>query len=248
MPTLASLALLLLAGAEPSCSSVAQCNRLGSEELRAGRHDAALRLFEIQIDLAETALKAVSADADAGQLAHAREIAINNAGLAQLRAGDCLRARAWLEAADADHSATQANRRQLEKRCAGQLTGSEHTGQFWQYAGHGAWNSLSIRPTGDETLRLDASWLRVGRGPLAEWGAAAIGELDQVYLHVEGREARGVFAGNDPDSECQLHVRYVTGGIELEHTAKAECSVGGAGATLGGRYWRVGEEAPLAEE
>lgn len=248
MPNLPTLAILLLAGAEPSCDSAAQCNRLGTEALQAGRHDDAMRLFERQVDYAETALKEADADADTGRLRHAREIAMNNAALTQLRAGDCLRARTWLEAADAAHKATQANRRQLDERCAGRLDGAERTGEFRQYAGHGAWNTLSIRPTGDETLRLDASWLRIGRGPLQEWGAAAIGEMEQVYLHVGESSARGLFAGNDPAVECHLLVAYLPGGIEVEHTDSPDCRLGGAGAELAGRYWRVGEEHPLAED
>ncbi|MGQ0800138.1 MAG: hypothetical protein ACT4NL_08520 [Pseudomarimonas sp.] len=247
MPSLSVFALLLLATSEQPCSSVAQCNRLGSEALQAGRFEDAARLFEWQIDFAHTALREAADDAATSRLEHALQIAINNAALTQLRSNECLRARAWLEAADTSHKATQANRRQLDERCVGKLDGDQRTGQFWQYVGHGAWNSLSIRPSGDETLRLDAFWMRVGRGPVQEWGPAAFGELQRVNLHLAQTSARGAFEGYDPAVECHLHVNYVPGGITVAHTDADNCRVGGAGAHLGGRYWRVGDEQPLAE-
>ncbi len=234
--------------ASADCGSTAQCNRLGTEALQAGDHERAVRLFERQVDFAETALREADADADHAAFQHGREIAVNNAALAWLRADNCLRARAWLEAAGAEHKATQANRRQLDQRCQGRLSAGEHTGEFWQYAGHGAWNTISIRPTGDDVLRLDAFWMRVGRGPLHEWGPAAFGEMEQVFLHIEGDEGNGLYEALDPDTECRVRVRYTAQGLEIRHSDHPDCQVGGAGADLFGRYWRVGEEAPLPDE
>jgi hypothetical protein len=248
MSSIALLALAAVAGSASDCASTAACNRVGSEALSAGQFDAARQAFERQIDFAETALKDAGEGANAERLAAARQIALNNAGLAALRAGDCLRARAWLEVADAGHKATQANRRQLQQRCAQAFAGGPQTGEFWQYAGHGAWNSISIRSTGDETLRLDAFWMRIGRGPLQEYGPAAMGELEQVYLQVEGNAARGPFEGNDPDVECQLQLRYLPDGLEVSHTDDEHCRTGGAGAVLQGRFWHVGDAAPLSED
>lgn len=248
MPATVVLAFALLAGSESDCASAAACNALGSKALQAGDIKRAQQIFALQVDYAETAQKLAEVDADLTRLAHAREIAVNNAALAALRAGDCPRARAWLEAADPAHKATAANRRQLDARCAGQLDGLQHTGEFWQYAGHGVWNTVSIRPTGDETLRLDAFWMRIGRGPLNEWGPAAFGNLEQVYLHVDGQRARGEFEGIDPEAGCEVRVTWAPGGLDIEHTALDECRLGGAGADLHGRYWRVGEESPLPED
>jgi len=235
------LAASLNAGAElPACSSVAQCNRLGSDALRGGQHEVAMRYFEQQIDLAETALKQASDD-DQSRLQHAREIAVNNAALAALGVGECQRARAWLEAADTTHKASIANRKALLARCAGKLDAIEHTGEFRQYVGHGAWNTISVRATGDETLQFSAFWMRIGQGPLQTLGAAAIGDIEQAYLHVEGDRGRGRFAGIDPDVTCELQVQWLAGALEVSHTADAACRLGGAGAELHGRYWRVGD-------
>ena len=247
MLSIAVLALAAVAGSAHDCTSTAVCNHVGSAALSAGQFDAARQAFERQIDFAETALIGAADDADVERLIAARQIALNNAALTAIRAGDCLRARAWLEVADSGHKATQANRRQLLQRCAESLDARSQTGEFWQYAGHGAWNAISIRPTGDESLRLDAFWMRVGRGPLQEYGPAALGEMEQVYLQVEGDAAQGPFEGNDPAIDCQLQLRYLPDGLEVTHTDSEQCRTGGAGALLQGRYWYVGDAAPLDE-
>jgi hypothetical protein len=216
---------------------VAACNRLGTAALEAGRHDEARTLFDIQVDLAETALKLADEDAD-GRLAHAREIAVNNAALAALRRGDCLFARAWLEAAEPTHRATMANRKAVVERCAEALNAVIPTGEFVQYAGHGAFNSLTLRESGDETLQFSAYWMRVGRGPLAEWGPAAIGSLDNTL--VDRESGIGRYAGIE-DHPCELAIQWVPGGLEIQHTDTPECRMGGMGAELFGKYWRVGE-------
>jgi hypothetical protein len=245
MPTSAVLLFsLLLAGDEASCDTVAQCNRLGSEALQQGRFAAATALFEAQVDYAETAWNQAEASADDSKLAHAREIAVNNAALAALKSGDCLRARAWLEAADAGHQATLANRKPLAERCAGKLDVVAHTGEFWQYAGHGAWNSITLRETGDETLQFSAFWMRVGAGPIREYGPAAIGDIEQAFIHVDGQHGRGQFDGYDEGVTCELRIVWVPGGLEIQHSNVPECHIGGAGAELVGKYWRVGEPGP----
>lgn len=93
-----------------------------------------------------------------------------NAALTEL----CLRAHAWLQAADPRHRATIANLRQLQQRCDADLYEIVHTGEFWQYTGHGAWNSISIRQAGNESLRIDAFWMRIGRVPVQDYGPAAM--------------------------------------------------------------------------
>lgn len=245
---LSSILTLVLMSAELECTSVAGCNRIGTEALQQGRIEAARDAFVQQIDHAETALKLADTVAERQRLAHALQIALNNAALAALSAGDCRMARAWLQVADTEHKATRANDRARRQRCGESSDPVEMLGEFLQYAGHGAWNSVSIRETGDETLRLDAFWMRIGRGPLSEWGPAAIGDLSEVYLHVDGLQARGGYAGLAPEVDCEVQIRFVPAGLEIVHTAASECRMGGAGAELQGHYWRVGEVRPLPND
>jgi hypothetical protein len=233
---LVSSVLLLGLAAGNDCDSVRSCNRLGTEAYQAGDYLLAAEHFDRQIDYAETALQNSADEARKERLQAARDLALNNAALAYLKAGECLKARAYLDLARAEARATLANRRQLTARCGEAPAESATPGIYWQYAGHGLWNRVQISPTGDETLRLDAFWMRTGRGPMDEYGIKAFGELQQVALHIDGTDARGQFDGLDESTSCRLVLRFIGQSILIEIGADPNCQIGGAGALLQGRY------------
>jgi hypothetical protein len=242
-----ALSLILLSYAATDCSAYASCNRIGTEAFQAGDFTRAAAQFDRQIDYAETALAEAGGD-DEGALVR-RDTALNNAALARLRGGECLKARAYLDQARAEARATQANRRQWDSRCAGSaaaLVGP--VGEYWQYAGHGLWNRISLRETGDETLRLDAFWMRVGRGPMDEYGIKAFGELEQVFVFPADGGASGRFGGIDPEVECRIELRFEPQALEVSHTPTPDCQTGGMGAVLHGRYVLVSTELPDIED
>ncbi len=245
------LAGLLATSAVADCASAAACNRDGTAAYQAGDFAAAAERFDRQIDFAETDLDAASETAAEPEeaLHAARDLALNNAALARIKAGECLKARAYLELARPGTKATLANRRLLETRCGERLANAAGPlGEYWQYAGHGQWNRLSLRETGDETLRLDAFWMRIARGPIDTYGVAAFGELEQVYLHPRGGGAAGRFDGYEPEPACELEVRFEPQALEVSITPEANCRTGGAGAELHGRYLLVATELPDSED
>jgi len=244
---LSSLLMFGLA-AGTDCDSVTSCNRLGTAAYEAGDYLLAVERFGRQIDYAETALQNSADEASQERLQAARDLALNNAALAHLKAGECLKAGAYLDQARAEARATLANRRQLSARCGDTLAQSASTGIYWQYAGHGLWNRVQIAPTGDETLRLDAFWMRTGMGPMDEYGIKAFGELEQVALHVDGSSARGLFDGLDENKPCSLALRFLGQSIEIEIADDADCQTGGAGALLQGRYVLVSTAIPDSED
>lgn len=240
----ALLVLLLPAAAQAAdCASAAQCNRVGSDAYAQGRHADATASFLRQLDFAETAQREAGDDADPEPLERARDIALNNLALAALKSGECGKARAWLDLARADARASIANRRAIDAGCPAIAAPADPIeaaiGEYWQYAGHGAWNRIALHPTGDETLRVEAFWQRIARGPLDVYGLAAFGELEGAYVHVDTAGAHGVFAGLDPAVECTLRLTFVEGGLEVTVEGGDDCHTGGAGAYLGGPYRKV---------
>ena len=236
-----------LAGADADCSSVSECNREGTAAYQSKDSAAASAHFARQIDFAETELADTTAGADgdgdrdraAGAANAARNLAINNAALAELQAGECRKASAFLGLADAGSRATLANLRQWQKRCSDVAIPDGPIGDYWQYAGHGAWNKITLRPTGDETLSLDAFWMRISRGPLDFYGLAAFGELRDVAVFVDGARASGRYEGVSAEAECSVSFELSDESLEVRTSQQAECEVGGAGALLRGRYQRV---------
>lgn len=240
-PAALVLALAVAPAADAAtCTSTVQCNRLGSEAYQGGRSAEAALLFDRQIDYAETAIREANAAAEEA-LFRARDLALNNAALARLHGGECGKARAYLGLARADARATQANARRIAKACADRPEPESDdplVGEYWQYAGHGLWNRISLRPTGDETLVLDAFWQRVGRGPLDLYGLAAMGGLEDVAVFTEAGRGSGRFDGLD-GSPCSLVLQLAEEAMEVTVESRPECQTGGAGALLGGRFQQV---------
>lgn len=241
----ACLVLLLpsLSVAATDCDSYARCNQSGTAHYQAGRHAEAEVAFARQVDFAETARYG----SDDPNAEHRRQIALNNWLLALIGKGACGRAAAVLEVADASHKATQANARAFAKRCPDTPAVPPWVGQYGQYAGHGEFNTLDLSPTGDETLRLHAFWMRPGMGPLFEMGPAAFGDLDQAYLHETSDGLQGRFDGLD--RECTIALRADgPKHIEVRVEDDRDCQIGGAGTFLGGRYRKLDDEPPPARE
>ncbi len=228
------------------CAGAAQCNRVGSDAYGQGRYADATASFLRQLDFAETAQREADDGADPEPLDRARDVALNNLALAALKSAECGRARAWIDLARADARATIANRRAIDAGCPAVAAPADPIeaaiGEYWQYAGHGAWNRIVLHPTGDETLRVEAFWQRIARGPLDVYGLAAFGELDGAYVHVDAAGARGVFEGLDPAVECTLRLSFVAGGLEVVVEGGDDCHTGGAGAYLGGPYRKVDDQ------
>lgn len=244
------LLLVLLspaAAAQPAaCDSVARCNAVGTAAYQAGRYAEALEHFERQIDYAETAIRdhesAELSPVDA-KLTQARQTALNNALLALIKADECLKARAYLSLTDAAASATRANTRLFEQRCAEAVKQSGPVGDYWQYAGHGAWNRATIRARPDGELELDAFFMRISRGPLDAYGPAAFGSHARVALRINRPTASGARASAEGDYEgygedpaCTLRLSFTDTGFEVADQANADCHTGGAGAYFVGPY------------
>lgn len=224
--------------AESSCDSVARCNAIGTAAYQAGRYTAAATAFDRQIDYAETAIERVeNENLPAGDsLAHDREIALNNAALARIGAGECLQARTLLKLADPGHRATRANTALLERRCATGLRADSRTGDYWQYARHSFFSTLTLHPGKPGELLLDAYWVRTGRGPMDEYGPAAVGSLEQLSLDLDGDVASGLYNGLEDDQLCELKLHFVGQAVEIDYQKESGCNTGGFGAVLGGRY------------
>lgn len=223
---------------ESTCDSLATCNTIGTAAYKAGRHKDAAVAFERQVDYADTAIEALAMeDKEAGPKENnARELALNNAVLAYMKGGECLKARVFLKLADAAHGATQANAAQLDKSCGAQLKADSHTGDYWQYVGHGSFNNVTLNQGANGDLILDAFWMRISRGPMDTYGPAAFGSLAEVSMEVTSDGAKGLYNSYVDDKLCELNLKFLGQAIEIDQQTDEECNIGGAGAYLGGRY------------
>lgn len=222
----------LCTATEQGCSSLAQCNQMGSAAYQAGQYAVAIEAFERQLRGAEIA-------EDSAQ----RELALNNLMLASFKAGRPGMARAWLEVALEAGMDSPATRHNLAKVGAADLQAlaAIPEGRYLRYAGQAAWSSLLISRAADGSYHAEFSPIRAGRGTLEEWGPAAIGDLSGA---LQGSGAHFRLHSAELGQGCAvdllrdgLHLRV------LEVFAEGCQDYGGANISVGGRYYKV-EDAP----
>jgi hypothetical protein len=242
--------------AASACGSEKQCNDMGSAAYKKADYAAAMAAFTRQIDFAEVT---TPAEDDVN--------ALNNAALAQWKQGQCLLAMQYLRVANSlnvESKATAFNRQMLAKACAPAILEKAIAGEYWQYAGAGEWNKITIAPNtegGKGEYRVDASALYVTRAPLAQNPGA---------FNVGGLQALGSFGGspkathshnvllgryaNEDNVLCSLQINVLAKSqiepILPSLSAHPECAIGGNNVSLGGRYYQVskgkrGLEQPL---
>ena len=154
--------------AQQACTDAVSCNGVGTAAYQAGRSAEALEAFVRQLGFAE--------DADDSK---AQELALNNLMLASLKAGQNGMARAWMQRALRAGFEGEATRFNLAKVAAAvdyAALQASAEGRYLRYAGQGGWSVIEVRRQGDG-YRLQFYPIRVGRGPLDDYGPAAIGEL-----------------------------------------------------------------------
>lgn len=229
-----SLLLLsqLCTAASQTCATTAQCNSAGTTAYQAGRYAEAIEAFERQLSRAENSDNAVD-----------REVALNNLMLATFKAGQPGKARAWLEVALEAGLDGPATRHNLAKLGALDLQAlaANPEGVYRRYAGQAAWSVLEISKASDGSYSAEFAPIRVGGAQLEEWGPAAIGELtgtlrgQNAYYHLESPELR---------KDCA--VELLRDGLRLrvlETFAEGCQDYGGANISVGGRYYKVDDQA-----
>lgn len=222
----------LCTAAEQACSTVSQCNQMGSAAYQNGQYAQAIEAFERQLRGAEIA-------EDSTQ----RELALNNLMLASFKAGQPGMARAWLEVALAADMAGPATRHNLAKVGSVDLQAlaAVPEGRYLRYAGQAAWSTLAISRAADGSYHAEFSPIRAGRGTLEEWGPAAIGDLSGAL-----QGSAGYFSLHSAELGKGCAVDLLHDGLHLrvlEVFAEGCQDYGGANISVGGRYYKV-EERP----
>lgn len=241
MKTIALFALLpLLTGvaqaADSACASVSLCNAEGTAAYQAGRYEDAGQAFERQLRRAEQ-------EEDHA----ARELALNNLVVTQLRLEQPGLARAWLQLAlDADMqgAATRHNLRSVAAAVDYPTLAADLQGRYLRYAGAATWSSLDVTRLPDGSYRAQFSPLRAG-AKVEEYGPAAIGELQGALV---GSQAYFQLQSPGQPQGCAVELLHEGLDLRVLEVLDAQCQqYGGAGITVAGRYVKVSAE-PQAEQ
>ena len=214
--------------AQQACTDAVSCNGVGTAAYQAGRSAEALQAFVRQLGFAE--------DADDSK---AQELALNNLMLASLKAGQNGMARAWMQRALRAGFEGEATRFNLAKVAAAvdyAALQASAEGRYLRYAGQGGWSVIEVRRQGDG-YRLQFYPIRVGRGPLDDYGPAAIGELSG---RLEGQGPYWTVRDTGLAEGCTLGVLRESLDLRVLEVFGERCQdYGGAGISVAGEYLKV---------
>ena len=224
-----------LAGDEPTCNGVAECNQLGTKAYQAKNYETATTLFENQLAYAEE-----------GGEEKQQLLALNNLALAALRSNQPLFARAWLKLAvaiKADDKATLFNQGEVDKAVAALPARPAIGGYYRAYAGAGSWQTIELKSVGKNRYSFEIFAMRLGN-QWREWGPAGIGELTGE-IEVKGNKAKFEEKMDYADGPCQFTFDFAGDEIDVEQlTPDYQCGFGN-GVAATGHYYRTA--APPAQ-
>jgi hypothetical protein len=214
---------------EQACASANACNQAGTAAYKAGLYDQAIEAFERQLRRTEQS----NGDADG-----AEELALNNLMLANLKAGQPGMARAWLEVALDRGFSGSATRHNLGKVAAAldfTALAASVEGHYVRYAGQGLWSSLDIQRKG-AGYEVFFSPLRVG-AQVEDYGPAAIGELSGS---IAGPGPHFSLGNTGLEAGCAVELLWNGADMRVLELYGEGCQTyGGAGTSVGGRYYKT---------
>jgi len=222
-----------MAADAPSCDSARQCDAMGGKAYRAKDYVRAAALYEQQVGWTEQA----SLDCQGAQEDHpgskCPDISAdpyNNAALAWLRAGQPLKAKAWLALAPASPS-TIHNKGLVDAALASFKAPASPVGEYWQYARFGSWNTVTVTANGKQFdvqfsgMHFSANGMKYGPNT---------GDLFDTVAIAKGH---GVMHGGKDLPGCKVDMKFTELGLELD--SDGDCGFG-ASVWAGGHFDRVG--------
>ncbi|MHB9327208.1 tetratricopeptide repeat protein [Phytobacter ursingii] len=160
--------------------------------------------------------------------------AYNNVALTLIRLGDYRKASAWLSIAPDDPKSIY-NLGLIKDKLAALPVPASPAGVYWQYAGMGAWNTLTLKA--EKTANFyKADFEGYYFGMMGLWSGPNMGEFSEP---VQLKENKGVIALRDEDYiHCDISLAVVPNGLDLQTDQPEQCGFG-HNVSASGHYMRV---------
>ncbi|RYY79324.1 MAG: tetratricopeptide repeat protein [Moraxellaceae bacterium] len=209
------------------CKKITRYARAGQKAYNAGHHTQARAFFEDQAAWSH-ACRVLFQGEQAGFSISDSAVATadNNVALTYIRQKDYLKARAWLMI-NADDKKSQYNLNLIKDELA-KLDASRPSkspvGEYWQYAGNGAWNIVGVKQKGTQ-YQISFSGLYMGM--MSMYYGPNMGEFTTLSPIKNGRavwkesETEGLAAGEG----CIVEMAFKPERVTLK-TTQGECGFG----------------------
>jgi hypothetical protein len=226
--------------AAPGCNSPAQCNTLGTAAYKKGDYRHAADLFNQQVALSEDRAHHCELDGTQGKNCAAPVEPYNNVALAWLRAGEPMKARAWLELAPAA-PATEHNKVLVGRALSDWHWPAGPEGEYWSYAGYGTWNEIDVAKSGEQwRISFAGYWFP----PAGLDAGPNMGDFDAVLPIKDGV---AVYHPEDGQG-CVITMKFSADRVKVDQDGPdASCGFG-MNVDAGGEFARVSTKAETPKD
>lgn len=161
--------------------------------------------------------------------------AFNNVALTLMREGDYRKAQAWLSIMP-ENKKSVYNLALIKEKLAALPKPTSAAGEYWQYAGRGEWEVLTLKPADKESWQAD--WSGLYFGMMGLYYGPNIGEFSQK---VSLNEGKGVIHLREEDiADCKISLSLASDlqKITLQTDDAMNCGFG-HNVSADGTYLRV---------
>lgn len=212
------------------CKKINSYAQAGQKAYNAGQYSKARAAFEDQAAWSHSCQTLFQADQTGFAISDsAVATADNNVALTYIKQGDFLKAKAWLMINPKDKK-SQYNFNLIKEPLA-KLSASNMSqtpiGEYWQYAGNGAWNRLNVTPANKAGTRYKISFFGLYMGLMSMYYGPNMGEFTTFSPIKNGRAVWTESAEEGiPNAEgCTVVVTFSADKVNL-NTTQGQCGFG----------------------
>lgn len=220
------------------CKKISSYAQAGQKAYNAGHYTQARAFFEDQAAWSHSCQVLFQDEQGFSISDSVVATADNNVALTYIKQKDYLKARAWLMI-NPDDKKSQYNLNLIKNELAQLATPKSPVGEYWRYAGNGAWNVLGVSQKGKQ---YEISYAGLYMGIMSMYYGPNMGQFTTLSPIKNGiavwKESadNGIPTGNG----CTVVMNFKANSVSLK-TTQGECGFG-HNVRAGGEYLRVSDE------
>lgn len=212
------------------CAKISEYAQQGERFYKAKNYPKAREAFENQVMWQEQC-DAIARNVDNDLLA----TAYNNVALTWIREGEYRKALAWLSIMP-ENKKSAYNLSLIKEKLAALPKPASAAGEYWQYAGRGTFETLTLKPQDKETFLAD--WSGYYFGMMAMYYGPNLGEFSEKVTLKAGKGVIKLRDGNISDCTISLNLSPDLLHIKAKTDDPVQCGFG-HNVSADGTYRRV---------
>lgn len=224
------------------CKKIGSYAQAGQKAYDAGDYNKAREAFRDQAAWSHSCYTLFQDDPKSFAISDsAVATADNNVALTYIKQKEFLKAKAWLMI-NPDDKKSQYNLNLIKAEIAKLPKSKSPVGEYWQYAGNGAWNIIGVARKGSQ---YDISFFGLYMGLMSMYYGPNMGEFS---LTSPIKNGTAVYSDNEDGEGCQIDMQFKADSVQLKST-RHDCGFG-HNVYADGDFQRVSDDytTPTNEE